>query len=574
MITRRPFPGCWYGEACLRPDGAHGWWTSPIGEAKVRTERGAIATDEPLLFTRGHPSGKFAGQVATAATGNKLYEETGGPGLIVGDGYGENTVLFLRDGTLVQGAPHYGSQGLRYQADDGSIITGDQSHLSPDGLLADYTELHHIRIGADQIAGLGAIVQVLDRPGGTGPRYILEPGDCYFIRFNFSPPDQLAVYVVKLQERQAVAFWLTVADLHTLPPYPVTPAAPVVIGPTTPSRSADGRLYDLAPFFQGNPAWQPRVGLTGRPDDTQQSVVLPGHLIVYNKFGTPGANELYGFDDNWARLHLADESGPGVGMYFTDPRWWPRRLAIGEAHAFITGPHEAVYYDRATCRELRREPFNRKMWLVALHDAFQWGRDLGVQPTIILAYDGTAGIHGPDRVIELWYVPLHADWSRWEAYQSQLVYAHGLHGGATFSDATIARRPDGTPVRSDFYLVGGPPRAIPALSGCVPAVCPHLPAWSPTPAPRPTPTPTPKPPMSQNTNPSYDEFINGPSSEAAQVRAAYLRHSGGHEPAISDYYHNAWRRLRERWTLRDILHDILGEPLEDGGAGGADRGPL
>ena len=72
----------------------------------------------------------------------------------------------------------------------------------------------------------------------------------------------------------------------------------------------------------------------------------------------------------------------------------------------------------------------------------------------------------------------------------------------------------------------------------------------------------------QNTNPSYDEFIKGPSSEAMQVRAAYL-HKTGHEPAIPDYYHNAWRRLRERWTARDIVHDILGEPLEDGGPGGA-----
>ncbi len=74
---------------------------------------------------------------------------------------------------------------------------------------------------------------------------------------------------------------------------------------------------------------------------------------------------------------------------------------------------------------------------------------------------------------------------------------------------------------------------------------------------------------SANENPSYAEFVTGPSSEAMQVRAAYVKKTG-HEPAIPDFYHNAWRRLRERWTARDIVHDILGEPLEDGGPGGAD----
>jgi hypothetical protein len=64
--------------------------------------------------------------------------------------------------------------------------------------------------------------------------------------------------------------------------------------------------------------------------------------------------------------------------------------------------------------------------------------------------------------------------------------------------------------------------------------------------------------------PEYDVFVQQESNEVAAV----YRNEHGHPPGASDLYHNAWRRLEERWTHRDILHDILGEPLEDGGAGG------
>lgn len=69
--------------------------------------------------------------------------------------------------------------------------------------------------------------------------------------------------------------------------------------------------------------------------------------------------------------------------------------------------------------------------------------------------------------------------------------------------------------------------------------------------------------------PDYHRFVD---IESWEVRDAY-RKATGHEPAISDMAHNSWRRLVERWTHRDIIHDILGEPLEDGGAGGDEDAP-
>lgn len=57
---------------------------------------------------------------------------------------------------------------------------------------------------------------------------------------------------------------------------------------------------------------------------------------------------------------------------------------------------------------------------------------------------------------------------------------------------------------------------------------------------------TPKPPVDYNT------FV---TKESWEVRDTYLA-KRGHEPAISDMYHNAWRRLVEGWSHEKILKDI------------------
>lgn len=55
------------------------------------------------------------------------------------------------------------------------------------------------------------------------------------------------------------------------------------------------------------------------------------------------------------------------------------------------------------------------------------------------------------------------------------------------------------------------------------------------------------------------QFVN---VESREVAAAYQRVHGV-EPAPSDLYHNAWRRLVEGWTHRAILSDIEGPPDPD-----------
>lgn len=94
-------------------------------------------------------------------------------------------------------------------------------------------------------------------------------------------------------------------------------------------------------------------------------------------------------------------------------------------------------------------------------------------------------------------------------------------------------------------------------------------AHAPDPGPTPPSIPTPDPTVPTKPLPTYHQFVD---IEGPQIEAVY-REATGHPPNITDMFHNAYARLVERWTLRDLLHRIRkpavtpGE-LEDGGAGG------
>jgi len=221
---RKQLDGYWYGEA-YGTAADPGWCVSPIpgiqaDTAFVHTERGDIrvAPAVGLLYTRGQ-RGRFAGQ-DHGGLGNVEVKDGAAPA-VVGPGYGLNTVLYLRDGSLVQGAPQYGANGLRYQADDGRIVTGDATYVAPDGLLGEYTEVGGIRIGQ---RGYNCCVQ-LD-PAVRELR-LLEAGSSTSIRMTHDPAsDSFAIAIVNLPAQHWVGYWLTHAELAALPVF-VDPPPPV-----------------------------------------------------------------------------------------------------------------------------------------------------------------------------------------------------------------------------------------------------------------------------------------------------------------------------------------------------------
>lgn len=217
---RLELKGFWYGEAygtAANP----GYCTSPMSGAWVRTtEHGDVQTEYPLLFTRGRP-GKVAGQAQPGSGAPVGNIEVIGSGIprVVGTFSATNPVLYRRTGELVQAVPSDGVNGIRYEAENGAIITGDATYRSPDGLLAEYTQLGGIRAGqavADESAYWGALVQL--NPSKP-ERRVLEAGACYSIRMNFDAPSDSFAFGIRKAPDLFVALWMTRAELAQLPVY-------------------------------------------------------------------------------------------------------------------------------------------------------------------------------------------------------------------------------------------------------------------------------------------------------------------------------------------------------------------
>src|SRR6185295_3319056 len=132
------------------------------------------------------------------------------------------------------------------QSDDGRIVTGDESHLSPYHLLADYSEMGGVRIGQNHY-GPGALVQF--RTGST--LRLLGPGACQFIRVNwYFDTDSFAISIVKLPEQRWVGYWLTRDELLALPIY--APDPPVPPDPPIPPIPPDPPVPPKPPVIAGD----------------------------------------------------------------------------------------------------------------------------------------------------------------------------------------------------------------------------------------------------------------------------------------------------------------------------------
>lgn len=456
------------GEGDLRPSGTY---VVNNGGTNILTQHGPLPLppgDSDVRYPALAASGAIAGQPQATVRGAWVWDPIlrqwttdpripASPNSLI---YDDADVLHVNQ----LGPGYVGSQGFQYIAPDGSIVPGQTTYAAISNV-AEWVDLSDAQDRSLLVgyAVWGYLCIVWD--GAAGVNRLLEPGQAYRLRCR-REGEQVAIAIT--QASQCVLLLTSRAELRTLPvTAPPDPTTPFVPAPTTPARAADGRLYDLGPFVLCDPALASRGG-AGQQTNVQ--VDRPDGVILYGKFGTPGSYEAYALDADWF-YSLEDASGPTQSQSWTDSRWFPRHQAIGEAAAFLTGVHQAIVKDRSTCVEQARTDFNRKMWLHALWDGFDWGPDLGVRATMLHVYDPTAGIHSPTRIIERRYDAAGAGWVRWEAYRSDLVYPNGPNGGAVFPESALVQR-------VDFYRLAPSP-VLPVPTGCVPLVLP-------TPPPPPT----------------------------------------------------------------------------------------
>lgn len=140
-----------------------------------------------------------------------------------GDACGNYSVIYDLKGVLHISDCSIGTQGWRYVALDGVLVTGDQTTGHPAGL-SEWTDLGGIILG--QGNGPGAIdggVKVL----AGGVLRVLATGACYDIKARrVSDFFSLSFYDVAHDGLTAHIYWGTVDELAALPPVVITPPPP------------------------------------------------------------------------------------------------------------------------------------------------------------------------------------------------------------------------------------------------------------------------------------------------------------------------------------------------------------
>jgi hypothetical protein len=549
------YPGAMYGD--VHPTGAQ---VRLYFGSHLETHRGRV--DFPagaglgVLFPRLTIVGgfRFAGQLHGTPNTNAEWIERGGWVPRPSTYEGMSPCIYDLDARLWQnGLDEYvGAGGYRHIGERTDAAPGGERISADATVLLAEAELSEVSpIGPDLYIGQGHPDAARNhcwlwhRP--TKTHRLLIDQSCWFIRATVDG-DQVALYIPVINE----GAWIVICPIAALLELPVgvMPGAqlPEPIGPRSAPRSHDGRVYDLLTFILGDPSTWPRGGPTHA---MHQPIGPEPGLFHFVKFDERDRYETWAHDDHWI-YHLEDAS-PDDPYSFDDPRWFPRRMAIGEAHAFDSGEHLTAFRRRRTCEVIRREPFRRRMWVEAIYDRFYWGPDLGERATMVVAYDPTGGIHIAARGVELGYYAHGAGSVRWEWYHSDQVYPRGATR-AQFSDTARG-------ARSDFYLKGGL-SIRPNLTGCVPQVVPHAEPWEPDPEKEPDPMP---PPVV-----SLHDWIH---VEYPQLVQAYRDTHDGAEPGHEWAAFQTYRRYLEPnvWTFPRMLAWERSQGT-GGGAGGGGQG--
>lgn len=169
----------------------------------IQTSTGTIPLPgENVLFLRLSRSGQIAGQAHV--TGKALLWN-GSVWNNAGTTHGVSPCVFDAAGNLVVATLAQGSQGYRYCASDGRLVTGDETYADPARQIWEYTTYGDVTIGQGNTGCLTI------SPYG---RRMLALGDCRFVRFS-REGNRCAVAMVR--PGVATFFWFDVSELASLP---------------------------------------------------------------------------------------------------------------------------------------------------------------------------------------------------------------------------------------------------------------------------------------------------------------------------------------------------------------------
>ena len=201
---------------------------------------------------------------------------------------------------------------------------------------------------------------------------------------------------------------------------------------TTAPSSAD--TLDVLDYVLGAPEMWPRFSPLHH-----QHQNLEGNRVCWTKYTLPWSFECWRWDDSYV-YHAVDHAIDGASRrwehyIFTDGRWMPRKLRIGETWTLELLDNRLTWYD-AQCNPQpdRPAPYQVRVWHEGLLDA---GGDLGRRDVIVLAYQPNPAGAEPNTE-ERFYFSKGAGWYRWTRGAAEVTF--NLIGGVARAPAPLCAR--------------------------------------------------------------------------------------------------------------------------------------
>jgi hypothetical protein len=204
-----------------------------------------------------------------------------------------------------------------------------------------------------------------------------------------------------------------------------TPPAPVAPLPTT---------VDVVQFIVGAADFWPRTG------DQLQHQVVAGPQVCWVKYGRADMFECWRWDDEWI-YHVVDyalDGETGESYSFTDGRWLPRHLTLGQRWTLDVADNRIRWRNRRCEFIPAREgipddsgvnlfPYHVEAWI---EPQTEIGGDLGVRDVLMLTYASYPPGGQPGEP-ERFSFAKGAGWYRWSSPRGTRAWTR-LGGAAVF----------------------------------------------------------------------------------------------------------------------------------------------
>jgi hypothetical protein len=194
-------------------------------------------------------------------------------------------------------------------------------------------------------------------------------------------------------------------------------AAQVASGCTTAPSSME--TIDVLDYVLGLPETWPRFG----PTNHHQHQNLERNCVAWTKYTLGWSFERWCWDEAFI-YHTVDHAIDGgtrrwEHYIFTDGRWMPRQLRVGETWTLDLLDNRLTWYDAACNPQPERPaPYRVRLWHEGLLDT---GGDLGRRDVIVLAYQPNPAAAEPNTE-ERFYFAKGAGWYRWTRGTAEVTF--------------------------------------------------------------------------------------------------------------------------------------------------------